>query len=489
MRADDLVFESILDAAPDGVVISRSGMVLFANDAAARILGVGSRDHVIGCRLDQFLGVEGARTMQERIELMRRTGSLLAPLEYAAKRPDGSTVIGEVTSMITSYQGQPAVVAFVRDVTERVQMREQLARSDRLAAVGTAAAGVAHEINNPLQIATLALGKLERQIGPDAAAKRSVGELSVSLERIASIVRDLITFSRAEKFEAREVDLKSALDAAARFVRHRLPEQVRLEAEVPTLPPIQGSAHQLEQVMVNLLMNALQALPLSGGEIRLRGRDEGEGTVSIVVSDTGAGIPADVLPSVFDPFFTTKPPGAGTGLGLAVCQGIVARHGGRMEIESEVGKGTTVLVCLPITAHREATARADTFGSNTEPSGLKILVVDDEPAIVQALELLLTGNRVLSVTNGTAALERLHSEDFDVILCDLTMRPVSGRDVFEAVRARRPTLAARFVFMTGGANLAELAAFLETLPAPPLQKPFDLPTLHRAIARVVEVVP
>lgn len=484
MRSDASVFQAILDAAPDGVVISREGVVLFANDAAVRILGEPTRESVIGRQLHEFLGVDGARTMRERIELMRRTGARLPPLEYAATRADGSKVIGEVTSMVSSYDDQPAVVAFVRDVTERVSMREQLAETDRLAAVGTAAAGVAHEINNPLQIASLALGKLERQVGDDRAAKQSLSELSTSLERIASIVRDLITFSRAEKFEREEVNVQSALVAAARFVGHRLPEHVKLTTEVTELPRVLGSPHQVEQVVVNLLMNALQALPEGQpSEIVLVGSTDADGRIAIQVTDSGSGIAPEILPRVFDPFFTTKPPGAGTGLGLAVCQGIVARHGGRMDIDSEVGKGTSVRVRLPAAPQR------DDLPVESEPRGLRILVVDDERQVVETLERLLSGNRVVGITDGALAVERLDTEEFDVVLCDLGMRPVNGRDVYEAVAAKRPALASRFVFMTGGTFAHELHSFLNGLERPPLYKPFDWPTLRRAIASVVEVQP
>jgi PAS domain S-box-containing protein len=485
VRSDASVFQAILDAAPDGVVISREGVVLFANDAAVRILGATTRDSVIGKQLYEFIGLEGARTMRERIELMRRTGARLPPLEYSATRADGSTVIGEVTSMVSSYEDQPAVVAFVRDVTERVQMREQLAETDRLAAVGTAAAGVAHEINNPLQIASLALGKLERQVGQDTSIKQSLSELSNSLERIASIVRDLITFSRAEKFERETVNVDSALEAAARFVSHRLPEHVKLTTRIAELPKLLGSPHQVEQVVVNLLMNALQALPDGGerSEIVLVGATDNEGRITIEVTDSGAGIAPEILPRVFDPFFTTKPPGAGTGLGLAVCQGIVARHGGRMEIESELGEGTRVRVRLPPAPTREEPP------VDSEPRGLRILVVDDERQVVETLERLLSGNRVVGITDGALAVERLDKEEFDVVLCDLGMRPVNGRDVYEAVAAKRPQLASRFVFMTGGTFAQELNSFLNGLERPPLYKPFDWPTLRRAIASVVEVQP
>jgi PAS domain S-box-containing protein len=484
VRSDASVFQAILDAAPDGVVISRDGVILFANDAAVRILGEPSRERVLGRHMHEFLGTAGARTMRERIELMRRTGARLPPLEYAATRADGSKVIGEVTSMVSSYEDQPAVVAFVRDVTERVNMREQLAATDRLAAVGTAAAGVAHEINNPLQIASLALGKLERQVGSDASAKQSLSELSNSLERIASIVRDLITFSRAEKFEREAVDVASALNAAARFVSHRLPEHVRLTTELGQLPPVLGSPHQVEQVVVNLLMNALQALPDGNGESEIvLTAGTHEGRIVIEVRDSGSGITPEILPRVFDPFFTTKPPGAGTGLGLAVCQGIVARHGGRMEIESEVGQGTTVRVRLPAAPPR------DESPGDSEPRGLSILVIDDERQVVDTLERLLKGNRVVGITDGAQAVEQLDSEEFDVVLCDLGMRPVNGRDVYEAVAAKRPALAARFLFMTGGTFAQELHSFLNGLDRPPLYKPFDWPTLRRAIASIVEVQP
>jgi PAS domain S-box-containing protein len=475
---------AVLEAAPDAVVVSRHGVVVWANRAAAALLGLATGADLVGLNLSAFIGEPGAALMRQRVEAILRGVTGLSPLEYEATRQDGSKLVGEVTSTVVDYDGAPAVVAFVRDVTERTRLREQIARADRLAALGTASAGMAHEINNPLQIATLASDALDRRLLQDEESAKLLRDLRGALERIGVVVRDLRGFSRFSPEPMSIVDIGSVLGTAARFVHHQIPPRVELSEDWPRLPSVPGNARQLEQVVVNLLMNALQAFPPDGGRgrITLRGGQEGDDVV-VSVEDDGQGIPQALLGRVFDPFFTTKPPGVGTGLGLAVCHGIVTRHGGSISIDSTEGRGTTVRVRLPRARSAQPPRRRGTPFPANAPRGLRVLVVDDEPSIVRMVTHLLAGNDVVGVTDGAAAVEHLMQDDFDVVLCDLGMRPVTGRDVYETVRNRRPDAKARFVFMTGGAYLSELGEFVESTGQPLLEKPFSVGVLHAALYR------
>jgi len=357
-----------------------------------------------------------------------------------------------------------------------------MARTERLAALGTAAAAVAHEINNPLQVAGLVVSSFERGV----ASPTLYSDLHASLDRIAAIVRDLLAFSRFGDEPQEPVVLAQVIASAVRFVVHQLPPHVRLTSTVSELPLIYAKARQLEQLFVNLLVNSIQAFPSDAvdGSIEISGARDGDSVV-VIVSDTGAGIPAELMDRVTDPFFTTKPTGVGTGLGLSVCQSIVAAHGGELRIESEIERGTSVRVMLPIRDHGAERVRKHTLKPSVKPPAqARILICDDEPAIVRAVMQLLHGNEVVGVTDGGSAIEHIANQDFSTVICDLMMRPLSGRDVYEAARKLKPEIAGRFVFITGGAYLSDLGAFLGSLSQPTVYKPFDADSLFQAIYQV-----
>src|SRR5262249_5187259 len=252
---------------------------------------------------------------------------------------------------------------------------------------------------------------------------------------------------------------------------------------------------RLGQVFLNLLVNAVQAIPdgsPTDHEIRIVTRME-RGRVLVEIGDDGLGIPAEILPRIFDPFFTTKPIGVGTGLGLAICHGIVAAMNGEITVETELGRGTTFLVSLPA-ATQEARvrpapsprARAVLDGARAGDARLRVLVVDDEPALSRALTHILSPTcEVAQAHGGSEALEMLeHDDRFDIIFCDLVMPEVSGMDVYERIEASRPALAQRFAFMTGGAFTARARDFLERTQNPCIAKPFDLEELAALLRRV-----
>jgi PAS domain S-box-containing protein len=488
-------FQSLTEGAPDAIVISREARVVYANRAAARLLGYDDASGLIGVMMSNFLPPDEMKVMRDRVMELARTKAHLPPREYRANRKDGTPIVAEITSLLIEYEGVPAVVAIARDVTDRVRMQAQLAHADRLAALGTLAAGVAHEVNNPL--AYLALGldalkrQLERSIPAEADRTQALGllrEVRDGADRVARIVRELRTFARREDDDAGAVDLRSVIASAERMVAREVSQRATLTTDLGHTPPVLGSASRLEQVFVNLLLNAAQAIEEGKiGHIIVRTGNDGD-RVFVEIVDDGHGIKSSDMQRIFDPFFTTKPPGVGTGLGLFVCIGIVRQLGGEMTVESVEKRGTTFRVTLPIAHGELAVTRDPASVPQPLPHRASILIVDDEPNVGSMLaELLGPTHDVTVVRSGEAALrELLGDRGFDVVICDLVMPGMSGMDLYEHIARERPGIEHRFVLMTGGAFTPRARKFLEDVPNHRLDKPFRLEALEAVLARHLE---
>ncbi len=483
-------FRDLVEAAPDGIVISRNGVVLYANPAALRILGCEEASELVGHPMT-FLDGRAITTMRQRIQHMVETGERLVPHEYPATRRDGSVITAEIASIPIDFDGGPAVLAFARDVTERVALRARLEHADRLAALGAMAAGVAHEINNPLAFMGLAAEMLERKL--DSAEQAELlplaREVRIGLDRIAGIVRDLRVYGRYEDVAQGAVDLAGAIETAERLVAHEMRPRVKVRKDLAEAPAVRGVATRLEQVFVNLFLNATMAFEEDAvdPEVTVRVREEHDHVV-VEVADNGPGIPQDLLERVFEPFFTTKSSGRGTGLGLAICRDIVTRAGGTIVARSELGRGTTMRLELR-RAGELAEAPPPPLASTPQPTPERgrLLVIDDEPLIVTGLTRVLSKKYdVDGVTSAAAALERLSSgAQYDAVLCDLMMPGMTGMELYERVAAEHPGLEKRFAFVTGGAYTPRTRAFLETVSNPIVSKPFSAADLHRALAAVL----
>lgn len=493
LSAAERRFRALVETAPDGVVISERLVIRFANHAAGTILGV-PEDQLVGRSLADFLAPGDVERMGERLQQMHR-GDVLAPTVYRARRADGVTVLAEIASMFTEWGGRPMVLAMARDVTAREALHASLERTERLAALGRLAAGMAHEINNPLAFVSLSAESLARRIEPllgddDEAdeIRALIDNVSRGTARVSAIVRDLKAFSRDGENERAPVDLEQTLSSAVRMVQHEIAPRARLTRETQGMPMVLGSAGKLEQVFVNLLMNAVQALPEERiGHIVLRAYADAT-HAHVQVKDDGIGIAPENVHRAFDPFFTTKPVGVGTGLGLSICHGIVTATGGSIRLESEEGRGTTVHVSLP-RAVTSTASHAPATGGAPIAARSHILVVEDQAPLARTLAKAL-GERhqvtlAVGVREAIAALDQ-HGLAFDVVLCDMLMPDGTGMDVFEHACVGPPGLSDRFVFMTGGAFLPSLAAFLERVPNPTIDKPFGLPALEALLAQVVE---
>jgi PAS domain S-box-containing protein len=486
---DPSAFRTLVENAPDGVVVSREGVVLYANRAAASLLGYGDVSDLVGKPMT-FLDKQSLETMRRRIQRMAATGERLVPREYPARRRDGTEITAEIASTIIDFDGQPAVLAYARDVTDRTRLRARLARAERLAALGTMAAGVAHEINNPLAFMALVSEALGRRVGPAEAAL--IADLRTGIDRIAAIVRDLRSFGRDDSDDAvGAMDLAAAIDAAERLVQHEIRPRGTLLKDYGELPPILGVPRRIEQVFVNLLLNAAHALgDRVDGRIVMRARVTDD-RVALSVEDDGEGIPDAVLGSIFEPFVTTRSGAGGTGLGLSICRDIVTRAGGDIVATSGAGKGTTMVVTLVrATGDGSATTIPTLPPASAElrpgAGSRRVLVVDDEASIVRVLsESLQSVASVVGETVPGRALDLiLAGPGFDAIVCDVMMPGMTGIDLHERVARDRPDLASRFVFICGGTYTARARDHLARVSNPRVDKPFRMAQLIDAIDRV-----
>jgi signal transduction histidine kinase len=391
----------------------------------------------------------------------------------------------------------------------QAQMRERLMISERMASAGMLAAGVAHEINNPLAIVALNLDTsgdvLTRVIGlaslmkarGSGAAAALVDELSElvaplqdardAARRIAEIVRDVKLFSRHSEEMVGAVDLRRVADSSIRMAWNEIRHRARLVKQYDEVPPVEANESRLGQVLLNLLVNAAHSMSETypnRNEIRVTTRTAADGSAVIEVSDTGSGIPKANLERIFDAFFTTKPVGEGTGLGLSICRGIVVDSGGRIEVESEVGRGTLFRVVLP--AGRESATIAKAAPVQVMGERARVLIVDDEVALGRALARMLSAQHDVTVlSRGEEAIALIaRGERFDAILLDVMMPDVSGMRVYDEVKALAPDQAARVVFLTGGAFAVAARTFLDGVSNPTLEKPVNIANLKTIIDQV-----
>lgn len=377
-----------------------------------------------------------------------------------------------------------------RVVQELREAQQQRIAGERLASLGRLAAGVAHEINSPLAavIANLALMEEEHERGAPSLhqLRDMLQDAREAAERVRTIVRDLRTFSRGEEDHVGAVDLRRTIDATINLVFNEIKHRARLVKDYGETKAVHANEGRLGQVVLNLLINAAQAIPegdVGHNEIRIVTRDSGD-RVLLEVRDTGEGMTPTVAERVFEPFFTTKPVGMGTGLGLSICHGIIKALGGEISVESSVGGGSVFRVYLPIAKSGSAAEAAPP--SRTVTSSARILAIDDDDAIQRALKRVLHGHDIVIVGNGREALEVLSSgERFDVIVCDLMMPEVTGMELYDEVAARWPEATSTIIFLTGGTFTPAARAFLDRVPNPKLTKPFQPEELRAMVAERV----
>ncbi|MBN9165901.1 MAG: hypothetical protein BGO98_24300 [Myxococcales bacterium 68-20] len=430
--------------------------------------------------------------------------------EFEVLHPDGRVLVVEFRAVAHVMPGRHLSV--LRDVTERrraeatreklaaieaekIVMEKRLAIADRMASVGTLAAGIGHEINNPLAVIIGNLEYLAREIaalkaatpGPSLSAlDEPLDDARTAADRIREVVRDLKLFSRPNEQRRGLIDVKGVLESSLQMASTEIRHRARLVKDYGPTPQAYGNDARLGQVFLNLVVNAAQAIAEGNAEkneIRILTYTGDDGGAVVEVVDTGAGIAAKDLPRVFEPFFTTKEIGMGTGLGLSICQGIVHEMRGNIIVESELGRGTRFRVLLP-PAPTDALASAVPGAQPAAPVRRgRILVVDDEPMVLNAvLRSLGNAHDVKAVLTAREALRHIEDgERYDVIVCDLMMPQMTGMELHEELSRLAPDQAERMIFMTGGAFTPRARTFLDSSSNQRVEKPFDSIHLRRLI--------
>jgi signal transduction histidine kinase len=381
--------------------------------------------------------------------------------------------------------------------------RQSLYQSEKLAVMGQLLAGVAHELNNPLSIVSGQASLLKRATAGRPEAERAE-KIEKAADRCARIVKSFLALARQRAPERHSVMVAEAVRESVELVAYPLRvDGIEVLEEIDEgVPTLWADGHQLQQVLLNLLTNAHQALRLAPPprRITLRARYWAEGDrVVIEVADNGPGMPSEVAARVFEPFFTTKAEGQGTGLGLPLCAGIIEAHGGAIRVDTLPGSGATFRVELPVEkAQRVAfeSTRTDDVSTSPRPAApasgpRSILVVDDEPQLAELLAEILgsAGYDVSTAASGHEALSRLESGSWDLVLCDLRMPGMDGPTLYHEVARRRPGLEQRFVFLTGDTMSGDARRFLEDVGRPHLTKPFELAEIERTVAHALGFPP
>ena len=477
----------VLDGTPDLIVATDpAGTITEFNRGAESLTGLSAAE-VIGRPIAEVFGVD---------PLHGEDG--LARRDLVLTRADGSPVeISLVGAPLERADGEGAGRVWIgRDVTEVRRYEKTLAQAERLSSLGEVVAGVAHELNNPLSsVLGYAQLLIPKARGSEHCPTRDLERIVDSAKRCQRIVRNLLSFARQHpperKLQSLNACVRKVVDLKGYHLRASKIE-TRLELSEP-MPAALFDFHQIEQVVLNLVNNAEQALGAAGkgGHIVLRTRSAGD-QVCLEVQDDGPGIPREIRHRVFDPFFTTKEPGQGTGLGLSVSYGIVQEHGGRIELRPpRLGEGACFAVYLPA----ERTTRAEPVPRDDEEpadlasrfAGARVLVAEDEPMVLDLLARILEddGAKVVGARDGEEAWTRLAEADFDLVVADLRMPGLDGRALYERVVSERPEMVRRFVFATGDLVRPESLKFLESLANPVLAKPIDIEAVRRTLRRVL----
>ncbi len=486
--------DSVNDLPHPVEVTNGDGVLVYVNAAFEHLFGF-TREEALGRSPPELLhsGADAPEHYQSAWSTV--TSGRVWFGRFIGERKDGHLVHTD-TVLFPFYDqgtGERLFVAVRRDVSEEERLRAQLEQSDRLAALGQLAAGMAHEINNPLTYvlancaaAVQQVRALPSGVPGKGALEELLEEAEAGAERIRGVVTELSAFSRPAGDELRALDVRNVLERSVRLSQNELRHRATVVRTYEDVPRVMASERRLTQVFVNLLVNAAQAMTVGsarGNRIELRTRTDDRGRATVEVADTGPGIPADSLARVFEPFVTTKEDGLGTGLGLTICRTIVEEHDGRIVALANPGGGALLRVTLP--AAPESAARSPAVAAAVPPSAARILVVDDERAVARTLARALAPHDVSICATGGEAFSLVTSTGFDAVFCDLMMPDMTGMELFERVEKDHPELAPRFIFVTGGAFTDDADAFVRRLGDRCLSKPFDLGAVRRALQRVL----
>jgi two-component system NtrC family sensor kinase len=475
-------FRSMLDAMPQPVVLTDPGLrVVHANSSARTLL--------------EQMGLTGNQSFDTAVERLGIQAAVGQVLDSGAAWTDGEARLdGDVIFSVSvspfggSVQERGGLVFVLTDVSESRRLQQRLAQSEKMSSLGQMISGTAHELNNPLSSVLGYVQLVQNARGLDDKTTRRLGLVKREAERCQKIVQNLLAFARHRPPEHRRLSLNEVIQSITSLIGYQLRTSgVTVDERLdPQLPSIEGDAHQLQQVFVNLLTNAMHAIRDSadGGSIRLRTAITATGKVVVEIHDDGPGIPEADRSRIFDPFFTTKGEGKGTGLGLAIVYGIIDSHGGTIEVvASELGGACFRLTFSPVS--RQTLPEKETPPAvQTDPARPgRVLIVDDEPSLAQMLceALARDGHRVASASDGRGALERLAADEYDLIITDIKMPGMDARALLVEIDRRHPTMRRHVILTTGDTVSPESEAFAEREGLELIHKPFDIDDLRARV--------
>ena len=492
LRESEERYRRLFSAATDAIfTLDRQGTITSFNEAAERLWNVRPRE-VEGARWDQVLPFETPAMVAEQIARAMAGESCTCEAWFRRHDAERGLVAMSISPLVEAGR-TTAVLAIVRDVSDQRRVQSQLLQAEKMSAIGQLVGGMAHEINNPLASIRV---NMELLLGEakDPSQLETLTAIKTETDRAAQIVRNLLTYVRGQGSARSVIDLREAVRGALALRRNQLlNHQIQVDVQLPPEPVhVSGNKVNLQQVLMNLLVNAEHAIRTHRGKgclwVRLTTLD---GNAVITVEDDGPGIAPELLSRVFDPFYTTKPEGEGTGLGLSVSAGIVADHHGRIAATERPGGGARFTVELPLDAGvQRPPAEEQPRSLLTAPDGAsrgRILLLDDEPDIRRSVSRFLTrtGWQVDLADSGEEGLRLLDLGEYAVVLCDLRMPGMSGHEFYRRLQAMGSPAVGRLVFMTGDVLSPEASRFLQEAARPVLSKPFTLNDLTEVLGQVV----
>jgi PAS domain S-box-containing protein len=503
-------FRTLVELAPDSIVVHRALKILYINPAGAALLAAPSPDALLGRSLLDFTHPDYHDEVKDRMTKLTAPGTAVPLVHQRLRRVDGSDVDIEVASAACTYAHEPAVVTIARDVTPRRQLEEALRQAQKMEAVGELTSGIAHDFKNILSVILATAEYLGEAIPADnAEARAGIADLESAAHRGAEMIRHLMAFSRRSEIRLVPMKLGDAVQNAHALMRRILPESIDLRLDVaPDAGIVQADEGAVEQILLNLATNARDAMP-HGGTIALSVRrvhldaplrtaagPVGPGTfVCAVVSDTGTGMDERTLARIFEPFFTTKEVGKGTGLGMAMVQGLITQLGGAIAVESTVGRGTSMQLYFP--AVTQALPRRSIYTGDfaaacapqAQPRGTEqLLLVEDQDALRRASKrgLEKLGYTVHAAADGEEALLVLRgcSGRLALVISDTLMPKMDGFALYHAVKREWPEV--RFMFASGypPGELAEAGEVPNDVPF--IAKPWAFADFARIVRQVLD---
>ncbi len=498
LRQSEERYRTILHEMDEGYYeVDLAGNYTFINDVLCAKLGY-AREELMGINYRVYTPEEDVKNVYKVYNEVYRTGKPRRWYPMVNIGKNGIVIFVENSILpIRNSEGQiNGFRGISRDVTERKRMeeeRQQLEQkaqlASRLASVGEMASGIAHEINNPLT-GVIGYAQLLLQENLPDKIRKDLETINDGAQRVANVIQRLLAFARQYKPQRTYVSINDVIATTLDLRGYHLEtSNIKVNAQLaPDLPVTIADAGQLQQVFLNLIVNAETEMNLVRGSGKLSIKTQRiENNIRISFKDDGPGIAEENLERIFNPFFTTRQVGQGTGLGLSVCYGIVSEHGGRIYAESKPGKGATFIVELPIiTEHKQLEFPEPTVQEQQKVTGAKILVVDDEPVVREFVSKVLTeeGHQVETVDNAEDALEMVKIKTYRIILLDIKMPGMSGIELYKRFQKIAPSLARKVVFVTGDVMGARTMAFLSKAKSPYITKPFDGKQLNIAINHI-----